>query len=127
MQAKQQRETIMRERDIQNEWTMRRPMTNSRMEWGPIGTSTEYEQLERSTCPCQDTSATKALKAQHETFSSTEVFNDKAAIHGECSGDRNEEECRAWAVIQELLCRHQRKLHGHQQASTWSFQNSSTR
>ena len=31
-----QRETIMRERDIQNEWTMRRPMTNSSLEWCPI-------------------------------------------------------------------------------------------
>ena len=36
MQVKQQRETIMRERDIQNEWTMRRPMTNSSLEWCPI-------------------------------------------------------------------------------------------
>ena len=97
MQAKQQRETIMRERDIQSEWTMCRPMTNSSRKRCPI--PLKYEQPERSTCPCRDTSATRALKAQHETFSSTEVFNDKVAIHGECLRSRRSRIHRAAAVI----------------------------
>ena len=52
-----------------------RPMTNSSRK--QCSNPLKYEQFERSTCPCRDTSATRALKAQHETFSSTEVLNDK--------------------------------------------------
>ena len=73
-----------------------RPMTNSSRKQCPI--PLKYEQLERSTCPCRDTSATRALKAQHETFSSTEVLNDKVAIHGECLRSRRSRIHRAAAV-----------------------------
>ena len=55
--------------------------TNDQQQFGMVPNSVDvltYEQLERSTCPCRDTSATRVLKVQHETFSSNGVRTAEA-------------------------------------------------